>query len=186
MLDKIINNCMGSALYNGIANLLNGKTLTIEFNNTPGSSFSFDGSTAGISLGTNMESNHLFHEMWHVYQAYGETTQSFRQSVLNLEVEAFYAQYLYVSILPEFNGSKWENWYLNDPLMGSIQNIEDYVNPKGNLKPGKTNEALDLHILNGAKAAFETRDEYRGKTYDYNRTGLNNFKNMKELTKNCP
>ena len=31
MLDKIVEDCMGEALYNELANLLNGKTLSIQF-----------------------------------------------------------------------------------------------------------------------------------------------------------
>lgn len=60
----------------------------------------------------NVERNHLFHEMWHGYQAYQETAESFKKLQLNQEMEAFYAHYLYVSSAPEYeleNG--WYDWY---------------------------------------------------------------------------
>ena len=43
-----------------------------------------------------MESNLLFHEMWHAYQAYQETPSSYVNSLLNLDIEAHYAQYIYI------------------------------------------------------------------------------------------
>ena len=50
MLEKIIETCMGRNLYNALKEKLNGNTLTIQFVNDKGSSFSFDGSTSGIKL----------------------------------------------------------------------------------------------------------------------------------------
>jgi hypothetical protein len=71
MIEKIMEHCLGEALYNHIVYSLNGQTVTIQFNDAAQGS-GFNTSTGGISLSDNMESNHLFHEMWHLYQAYQE------------------------------------------------------------------------------------------------------------------
>lgn len=73
MLEKIIENCMGQNLYNGLVEKLNGSTLSIQFVNTDYSSFHFVNGTSGIKLSSqNVESNHLIHEMFHAFQAYRE------------------------------------------------------------------------------------------------------------------
>ena len=54
MLDKILADCMGEALYNCLANFLNGQTLTIQFSNGSDGLFSGNGATAGITLGSQM------------------------------------------------------------------------------------------------------------------------------------
>ena len=51
-----------------------------------------------------MESNHLMHEMFHAFQAYQETTNTYVNAQMNLEIETHYAQYLYVRKLPEYPG----------------------------------------------------------------------------------
>ena len=189
MLEKIMKDCMGEALYNGLANSLNGKTLTIQFiPSGTGSYFSYnsyDGSTVGISLSTSMESNQLYHEMMHAYQAYQETEYSFEHSIVNLEIEAFYAQYLYTSKLPEFAGSKWEKRYETIPLMKSIKDLEEFVDNKGNLIPGKLANSLDSYILTGPVAEFQKHHAYQYAAYNNSRRGLDNFKNMRILTQNC-
>ena len=138
----------------------------------------------------NMESNQLFHEMWHAYQAYQETQQSFKQSFLNQEMEAWYAQYLYVSSLPEYKqGSKWYELYNHTDLGRSIRDLKDYINNKGKLLLGdyQLNSYLDLGVQ---KAFREMKDEageypYKNYPYDDDRTGSSNFTNLKNLSSNC-
>ena len=188
MLDKIIADCLGEGLYNGLKTDLNGKTIAIEFISGDGSSFDY--TTGKISLSMNMESNQLFHEMWHAYQAYQETQQSFKQSLLNQEMEAWYAQYLYVSSLPEYKqGSKWYELYNHTDLGRSIRDLKDYINNKGKLLLGdyQLNSYLDLGVQ---KAFREMKDEageypYKNYPYDDDRTGSSNFTNLKNLSSNC-
>ncbi|MDR0893605.1 MAG: hypothetical protein LBN24_13520, partial [Mediterranea sp.] len=96
MLNKIIENCMGNALYQAIVKDLDGKTVTIEFANLPkgtNGQFGPDPATGavGIKINTNTkESNVLFHEMWHAHQSYQETLSTFNASVINQEIEAYY------------------------------------------------------------------------------------------------
>jgi len=128
MLDKIIQDCMGEALYNGLASLLNGKTMTIEFISGNDSEFYFNGSSTGIRIGMNRtESNHLLHEMFHCYQVYHETTATYSSAKLNIEIEAHYAQYLYTSRLPEYPNSPWSEKYERKKRYNAIKNLEDII-----------------------------------------------------------
>jgi hypothetical protein len=188
MLDKITQDCMGEAIYNGLEASLNGKTLTIQFVNGDGSYFNYsdyNGYSVGILLSTSMESNQLYHEMMHAYQAYQETEASYRNSIINIEIEAFYGQYLYLSKLPEYKGSKWEQWYKKNPLFESIKDLEKYISNKGNLIPGVPGYQLDNYILGGPVAQFQQDKSYKYEKYDYSRSSLDNFKNIRTLTKNC-
>lgn len=186
MLDKILADCMGEALYNGLANFLNGQTLTIQFSNGSDGLFSGNGATAGITLGSQMESNQLFHEMMHAYRAYQETLSSYKGSNMNGEIEAWYAQYLYTSRLPEYPGSKWEERDNTDPRRIAIKKLTNIVDHKGNIRSGKSVGELELEIANTVVPTFHENhypaDKY---PFDYDRPGLENFMNLKKLTINC-
>lgn len=187
MIEKLKMNCMGEALYNGLKSLLNGKTVSIQFNNTSNGSFGPQGESVGISLSNNMESNQLLHEMLHAYQAYQGTLSSYNNSTLNGEIEAWYAQYLYTSSLPEYKRSKWERRDYVDPRRRVIKNLAKYINPKGSLLPNTNVADLEGFILNNVKPTFNsnhyTADKY---SFDYNKAGLQNFNNLRKLTINCP
>jgi hypothetical protein len=184
MIEKIEKDCLGAALYDGLEEKLDGKRLIIQFNSGNDSEFGiYDGS---ISISILMESNHLFHEMWHVYQAYQETETSFMSSVINQEIETWYSQYLYVNNLPEYQqGSKWANLYKSD-IGKYIRRLEKYIDNNGNLKPGKTELELEIYLLNGPVNIFKhPNSPYKDYIYDGERDGLQNFKNLKELSKDC-
>ncbi len=136
---------------------------------------------------TITESNVFFHEMWHAYQAYQESESAYMNSLVNQEIEAHYAQYLYLRKLPEYKGSKWENYYAKDLRMGAIKNLNDHIDGKGNLRPGKNIEEFDFDILSIA-SIFETTKGYDDPSfykYDETRSGLSNFSNLRTLTKDC-
>ncbi len=188
LLKKIMSDCMGEALYNGLKSALNGKTLTIKFTNKDYVAFVPNGGNSGIELGlTVVESNAFFHEMWHAYQAYHESESSYMNSLINQEIEAHYAQYLYVRQLPEYAGSKWENYYAKDRRMGAIKHLSDHIDEKGYLRPGKNIKEFDFEILS-VVSIFETTSGYDNPNfykYDDARSGLSNFSNLRTLTKNC-
>lgn len=188
LLKKIMSDCMGEALYNGLKSALNGKTLTIKFTNKDYVAFVPNGGNSGIELGlTVVESNAFFHEMWHAYQAYHESESSYMNSLINQEIEAHYAQYLYVRQLPEYAGSKWENYYAKDMRMGAIKNLSKYIDKKGNLLPGRNIEDFNFNIQTVA-SVFEVTNGYDNPNfykYDDTRSGLSNFSNLRTLTKNC-
>ena len=186
MLDKITENCMGEALIDGLYKALDGATLSIQFTNNEGGEFHFDGETAGISLGmSSVESNVLFHEMWHAYQAYQETESTFTDSMLNQEIEAHYAQYLYVSSLPEYAGNKWENAYTTDNRLRGTAKIKDYIDNKGSLINSTISALFETFMEFTLVPIFHKTKGYENCSYDNSRSITTNFSNLKELTKNC-
>ena len=178
MLDKIIATCMGENLYNALKEKLNGNTLTIQFQNDKGSSFNYQ--TGAI----NMESNHLMHEMFHAYQAYQETPETYSNSVINLEIEAHYAQYLYLKKLPEYPGSKWSIEWAEEGRPTLTTSLEFYITHKGELIDDKDGTRLNVH-LNKLINAFKKDSVYSGYNYDGSRQGLSNFQTLQILTKGC-
>ena len=183
MIEKIIEDCMGQNLYNGLKQKLNGKTLTIQFQNDKGSSFNYR--TGAIKLSAiNMESNHLFHEMFHAYQAYQETPETYSNSVINLEIEAHYAQYLYLKKLPEYPGSKWSIEWAEEGRPTLTTSLEFYITHKGELIDDKDGTRLNVH-LNKLINAFKKDSVYSGYNYDGSRQGLSNFQTLQILTKGC-
>lgn len=186
LIKKIMNNCMGEALVNGLLNKLNGKMLTIQFVNKGYSAFSFNSNknTAGIELDISAESNQLFHEMWHAYQAFFETPSSFFNASINVEIEAHYAQYQYLVSLPEYRGSKWEVGYLKNQRLRSIAHLNDYVDNRGSLLPNVTETMLSERVKT-AVGAFKYDEAYENDSYDDKRSAISIFSNLRELTKKC-
>lgn len=184
MLDKIIENCMGEGLYALLRSKLNGNTLTIEFVEGYASSFSFGNGTSGIKLGLDLlESNILLHEMMHALQGYYETETSYRNAILNLEIEAHYAQYLYLKDLPEYKraGNKWEDIY--SPRLNSISYMKEYIDDKG-VAIGDL-ELLDVYLEVNIIDAFQRDPAYRDLPYDFSRKRSSNFSVLNNITQNC-
>ena len=185
MLNKIMKDCLGSGLYNSLLSVLEGKTLAFEFSTNP---YGFNYGNGSISLDMSFESNRLFHEMWHALQAYKETATSYTNSTLNQEFEAWYAQYLYISKLPEYKqGSTWYAWYNQTKRGISIRQIDTYFNNKGNLLFGESAFWSYLYELSQPGSDFridgyESILQYR---YDSSRTAAYNFRNLSNLLKNC-
>lgn len=177
---------MGEELYNGLKSYLNGKTLTIQFKEGSNGSFGMQGESVGIALGMQMESNQLLHEMFHAYQAYQNTLAQYNNSVLNNEIEAHYAQYLYISRLPEYAGSKWEERDIKDVRRREVKNLTKYIDKKGNLLPEITDDVLDGVITSSVIPAFRdvgyTESKY---PLNENQNGIANFKTLNKLTINC-
>ena len=183
MLEKIIMDCMGQNLYNGLKQKLNGNTLTIQFQNDKGSSFNYQ--TGAIKLSSiNMESNHLFHEMFHAFQVYQETQESYGDAVINLEIEAHYAQYLYLKKLPEYPGSKWTVEWAKPGRPTLTTSLEFYITPKGELIDDENGTQFNGHLKKLINALKKDPD-YSGYNYDSSRQGLSNFQTLQILTKGC-
>jgi len=186
MINKIISDCLGMSMYNALASALNGKTLIIEFVNGNPSGFTYTSSS--ISLDMSGESNRLFHEMWHAYQSYQETASSYPSSTLNHEFESWYAQYLYISRLPEYKiGSKWYDWYYHSKIGLAVQKFKTFIDAKGNLLQGESafKDYLDKLSLPGSdfrNGGYQSTLLYQ---YDGNRTAAYDFKNLTNLSKNC-
>lgn len=186
MLDKIIDDCLGQNLFYGLKNFLNGGTLTIQFQNVGvnGGKFGRINGAYGIVLDQRMESNQLLHEMMHAYRAYNETCDSYNNSELNGELEAFYAQYLYLSRRDEFKNSYFENRYNKRNILGYIKRLEDVIDYKGILRDGIENADV-VEYVDSAVFALRHSSKYNSYTFDASRTGIENFSNLRTLTINC-
>ena len=182
LLDKITKDPLGQALYNALVDALDGKKIIFNFGEGTDSWFSYSNGD-GITIGQMAaESNRLFHEMWHAYQAYQETTASYGKSLLNQEIEAHYVQFLYLSGLEEFNkpGNPWKQWYIADPRMKSIKDINLYIDDKGNLRNDATSEELQK-ALDRSINAFNDDRNYNDYEYDSTRGPLETFKSLRKL-----
>ena len=173
-------------MYNALLDKLDGKQLIIQFWDEGYSAFDHDGGE-GIKISTqHVNSNHLFHEMWHAYQAYQETVNSYESLLLNIELETWYAQYLYLSSLEEYKGGDLEKKYEGNSIYGYIKKIEGYIGNKGTLLSGKTESKLNNYILNQVIPIFYSIKDYVDYPYEIeNRTVLDNFKNLRKLTEDC-
>ena len=129
-----------------------------------------------------IESNHLIHEMFHAYQAYRETTETYRNSAINLEIEAHYAQYLYLKKLPEYPGSKWAIEWAKPGRPTLTTSLEFYITLKGELIDDEDGTRLNSRI-NKLINAFKEDSAYSGYNYDSSRQGLSNFQTLQILTK---
>ena len=188
MLDKITADCLGENLYNGLKAFLNGGTLTIQFKEAGvlGGGFGYINGTYGIILDQKMESNQLLHEMMHAYRAYNETFDSYKESTLNGEIEAYYAQYLYISRLPEYANSECEADYYTNPIKIRTRILGGYLDNRGNLRDNATYNKLKHTITNIITFMKRTnvynKEQYK---YDSSREILSNFNNLRTLTANC-
>ena len=201
MLDKIIEDCMGQALYNGLVEKLNGNTLIIEFRpDWPSGNGQFKITESRVSIGdrgSGAESNTLFHEIFHVYQMYSETQTTVTTNLLNIEAEAHLAQYRYVKKLPEYQpGTTWQRYYSKDPVGLSTVLMDEHLNSKGELiSLASTGE----YKLDGDTVIFmsvlynqqkkQHQEDGNTDTLPYlanpDRIGSMNFANLKVLSGEC-
>jgi hypothetical protein len=190
-LNKITKNCVGGKLYAAL--LTNGKSYSIIFDSSfNGANFNYLNNT--FVFGNNSESNYMYHEMWHSYQHAQETNPTFVNAKINMEIEAHYAQYLYIKSQPEYKtNSKWKDWYTQDPLLYTIAGIDTYINTKGVLNADKSPNDLDNYLKDDVITEFrkvkDKTDKYvynaNDYKYDINRKGTDNFKYLKTLSKDC-
>ena len=189
MLDKIIADCLGNNLYNGLLSLMNGGTFTIQFKDVGvlGGGFGYINGAYGIILDQRMESNQLLHEMMHAYRSYKETPDSYINSTMNGEIEAYYAQYLYTSRLPEYKNSKWEKQYnVTKSRSMAIKKLEKVIDHKGNLRD-ENSRSLLAEKVNDLINVMKKSTTYSNPKYIYdaNRDVLSNFDNLRTLTIDC-
>jgi hypothetical protein len=174
---------MGQNLYNALLEKLDGKQLIIQFSDKS-SSFDFEFGN-GININIDyIESNHLFHEMWHAYQAYQETVDSYKEALLNLEIEAHYAQYLYLKKLPEYANGKWIRTYIKDPRHWRISEFDLYLEANDEFNFYIEDSVLKI-LLQDIIDVFHGIEEYKNYKFDYNRMNLSTLRNLNVLTKGC-
>lgn len=104
--------------------------------------------------------------------------------MLNQEIEAHYVQYLYLISLDEFYepGNKWQQWYIADPRMKEIANLNEIIDDSGNLRETETKDNLEKEIKKTIEA-FQEDPSYQNYKYDSTRDPLYNFRNLRQLNK---
>ncbi len=106
---------------------------------------------------------------------------------MNQEIEAHFAQYLYLKKLKEFSGSKWEKWYTSgdDERMMTIKNLERHITNKGELDKQSTSIMLETYMEYTVIKAFRNTPGYEDCKFDTGRDLMSTFKNIQTLTKDC-
>lgn len=183
LLVDILKDCAGNKLLREVRNMLGGDKIKIQLADEDGSSYNFIDKILSLSSREN-KSGQLFHELWHIYQYSQETTSSFRNSMLNQEIEAHYAQYLYESSKGWYEGSKYEDYYKRSKRGRAIAYLKKYVDPKGIYAIGANKDSYDIYIEFTLIPVFH-RWGYSDYPYDANKSGLFNFTNLQHLKKDC-
>lgn len=182
LLEDILDDCMGGALYNGIKEKLNGEKITLRFSENDGSSYNWNSKTLSLSV-NQLESNVLFHEMFHLYQTLSESEQSFESSLMNREIEAHYAQYLFYKNNSFLFDVETDFIYVNDKRLFAARSLEKFIDDKGVIKEGVNPVELGLYIEFAVAAVFRKRGY---ENYPLNNLTLEQtFNIINELTENC-
>ena len=185
MLDMMMEDCLGGNLYNALKKDLGDKKLQIEISDGLNGGFgTLDNNSTGIIIGKQMDSSQLLHEMMHAYRAYRETATTYNASTLNGEIEAHYAQQIYLNNTPGYKGSQLEERHKQNKRRRAVMDLKNVIDNKGNLREDKTTFELEEQI-NEIKKVFRESPTYKDYPYDENRTPESNFNNIKTLTINC-
>jgi hypothetical protein len=188
LFNQVQNNCVGEALMNTMMGLLSGsQRLNIQFDDEGGNRFRMQGGT--VFLRTDATPDTFFHELFHARQAFRETPETWgtveKNPLLNLEMEARYAQYLFARQMPGFEDSALHRRWENDPSRRTVMELTDYLSSHGNLLPGAAAD-LDTHIRTSIMPALGAVRGHAQLMFDDSRVGIANFNSIRSLTINCP
>lgn len=133
-----------------------------------------------------MESNELFHELFHAYQYRKEKNiTSFCNAKMNHEIEAHFAQYCYL-LKSEGDAPGWSFAAEHADNRGiAIQMLSTYINNKRRLLPDMSPEYVNGLIENNIVNVFRKTDAYKDYPYDNSRGVEFDFENLREIAKNC-
>ena len=189
-IKEIMKQCMGMSLINTLAEKLGTKRITIKFDESGTGNYVFDGKSSVLTINPNKDAYYLFHEMFHVYQAFGEINiNTYKAANLNLEFEAYFAVLRYMEGDVElFNSLAYEK-FIGHPIGASVYDLSDYLDNHGYLMPGKSVTEYENHISSKMVYIFRnySKGVYNEKQYpfDASRVGDTNFKNFRAVTKDC-
>ena len=181
MTARIMEDCLGGDLYSQLKEKVKNNKINLEFDFGKGYSYNWEEHTLHIGL-EELEANNLLHEMFHVFQTTQEPISSFKSSMMNREIEAHYAQYLFLQRSAEWTDKKQDK-YAKSQRLRATTSLTKYVNQQGHV----TTSFLDIfetYISNNVVNAFrqEGYDNYPFKEYS---DITNIFPNIKLTTKNC-
>ena len=182
LLEDILNDCMGEALFNGIKEKLNGDKIKIRFIEDDGSSYNLENRTLSMSV-NQLESHVLFHEMFHLYQTLSESQITFVNYKLNREIETHYAQYLFRKKQAFLFDMETDSVYIKRERLRACRSIENYIDDYGAIRSGT--DFLDWadHLEYVVVDAFRNRGY---ENYPFNNESLEQtFGILRELANNC-
>ena len=186
-LETIIDDCMGEGLYSNLLTSLNGNSIFFEF--TSEKDAAYDPTTGILKLNLYMDSNELFHEMVHALQYYKreKNITSFFNARMNLDIEAHFAQYLYLKGSLEYDIAEWKDAVEEKHSRRhiAIMGLNKYLDDKGNIREGVFQDIVDTYVEFNVVEAFRRVKEYENYLYDSNRGYQTNFANLLEIAKNC-
>ena len=183
MLDEILDDCMGGNLYNEIKKQLNGDKVTIQIVDGIDSSYNWNTNTLSLNV-NDLESYAYLHELIHLYQTLQETISSFENTLMNREIEAQYAQYLFLRKQPVWQ-EKYEEVYRRSQRGNAIINLDVYIDEHGSLQDESLAELAECFISENVVSALQMYEAYANYPFDVNQGVLQMFSNINVLTKNC-
>ena len=186
---EVDNNCVGRALVDRLMGSLTGTgRIEVRFDDAGSNRFRVQGGI--IFLHTDAAADTFFHELFHSLQAFGETLETWgtveRNPLLNLEMEARYAQYLFLRQTSWFAGSAVERAWERDPSRRTIMQLTNYLSSHGNLHNLSLAPDLNTHITNRIMPELRAVRGHEQLMFDPNRVGIVNFNRIRGLTINCP
>uniref|UniRef100_UPI00359F19C9 hypothetical protein n=1 Tax=Prevotella heparinolytica TaxID=28113 RepID=UPI00359F19C9 len=81
-------------------------------------------------------------------------------------------------------GSKWEDQYTKTEVGMAIAGLEESIDKKGNLQSNCTNDILLTQVYT-AKNAIEATSAYSTMSFDYSKSGTENFTSLQKISKDC-
>lgn len=185
MIKRIREDCLGESLYDSLKNQVKNNKINLEFDFGKGYSYNFTNRTLHVGL-EELESNKLLHEMFHVLQTTQESTSSFQKAMMNREIEAHYAQYLYLQRSTEWTEKKKKE-YSNNQRLRATTSLKQYVNQQGNVTVSKPEELdfFELYLSNNVVSAFKKEEGYKDYPFKEYPDISDIFPTIKSVTKNC-
>lgn len=181
MITRIMEDCLGGDLYNLLKEEVKNKKVNLEFDFGKEYSYNWEENTLHIGL-EELEANNLLHEMFHVLQTTQEPISSFKSSMMNKEIEAHYAQYLFLRRSVEWTEQK-QRQYTDSQRLRATSSLAKYVSQQGYVKTSYLDFFND-YLSNNIVSSFrkEGYEDYPFKKYS---DITNIFPNIKLTTKNC-
>lgn len=178
LLSQLTADCMGQELYNGIVQFLDGEKIPIRIVDNMNSNYSWKSGIFTLNVG-QLSSDVLLHELFHFYQTMQELDFSFEGALLNREIEAHYAQYLFLK-----KTNMMSDFFKGTRGRAMEKMNEQYLDDWGNLRNEKLYEFAEDFINYNVANVFKETKPYN--TYTFNEDeGLSMFQNIQLLTKNC-
>ena len=182
LLEEVLEDCMGEALFNGIKEKLNGDKITLRFIENGSSGYKWKNRTLSMSV-DQLESHVLFHEMFHLYQTLSEAQFTFENYLLNREIETHYAQYLFRKKQAFLFDVETDFVYITDNRLHACRLLEDYIDDYGVISNGSNLLTLEEHLEFVVTDAFH---KYGYANYPFNYESFEQtFGILKELANNC-